>query len=71
MRARSGALFGYMLKMQLPEGRTLELEVASPRKPGEYILELDALREQLAWFSGKTPGSALRLPVTVLPSDDR
>jgi len=27
VRARSGALFGYMLKMQLPEGRTLELVV--------------------------------------------
>ncbi len=49
----------------------LELEIASPRKAGEYILELDALREQLAWFSGKTPGSTLRLPVTVLSSDDR
>ena len=49
----------------------VELEIATPRKPGDYILELDALREQLAWFSGKRPGSTLRLPVTVLPSDDR
>ncbi len=49
----------------------LELEVASPKKPGDYILELDALREQIAWFSARTPGSTLRLPVTVLPSDDR
>lgn len=47
------------------------LEIATPRKPGDYILELDALREQLAWFSGKRPGSTLRFPITVLPSDDR
>ena len=49
----------------------LQLEIATPRKPGDYILEFDALREQLAWFSGKRPGSTVRLPVTILPSDDR
>lgn len=46
----------------------LELEVATPKRPGSYLLELDALRERIAWFSGRTPGSSLRLPVTVLPS---
>ncbi len=46
----------------------LELEVATPKKPGDYVLELDALRERLAWFSGRTPGSSARLPVTVLPA---
>ena len=49
----------------------VELEIATPRKPGDYILELDALRERLAWFSGKRPDSTRRVPVTVLPSDDR
>jgi hypothetical protein len=42
------------------ESVEVELEIATPRKPGEYILELDALREQLAWFSGRDPGSTLR-----------
>ncbi len=49
----------------------VELEIATPKKPGEYILELDALRERLAWFSGRRPDSARRFAVTVLPSDDR
>ena len=48
----------------------LELEVASPKIPGDYILELDALRERLAWFSSRQPDSARRLAVTVLPSDN-
>ncbi len=61
------------LPKDVPAGATvaLELEIATPKRPGEYILELDALREQLAWFSSQRPGSSRRLPVTVLPSDDR
>ena len=49
----------------------VELEIATPKKPGDYILELDALRERLAWFSGRRPDATRRVPVTVLPSDDR
>jgi hypothetical protein len=48
----------------------LQLEIATPKKPGDYLLELDALRERLAWFSLKTPGATVRLPVTVLAADE-
>jgi hypothetical protein len=53
------------------ESVELELEIATPREPGDYILELDALRERVAWFSDRRPGSGRRLAVTVLPSGDR
>jgi hypothetical protein len=51
------------------ESVELELEVATPKRPGDYILEFDALRERLAWFSERTPGSSVRLQVTVVPPD--
>jgi hypothetical protein len=43
------------------------LEIATPERPGRYLLELDALRERQAWFSDRHPGSAPRIPVEVVP----
>ncbi len=48
-----------------------ELEIATPRAPGSYLLELDALRERIAWFSERTPGSTLRLPVEIVAAARR
>lgn len=48
-----------------------ELEIATPRAPGSYLLELDALRERIAWFSDRTPGSTLRLPVEIVAAASR
>jgi hypothetical protein len=40
--------------------------VAAPRKPGDYLLELDMVQESVSWFAqqGSKP---VRLPVTVEP----
>jgi hypothetical protein len=47
---------------------SLEIEIATPRKPGRYVLKVDALRERLAWFDDRNPGSARRLTVDVVPA---
>lgn len=47
---------------------TLELEIATPRTPGRYVLVLDAVRERLAWFADRNPGSARRWTVEVVPA---
>jgi hypothetical protein len=57
--------------MSPPERRSSSSSRSRRRRGQAYILELDALRERLAWFSGRNPGSTHRLAVTVLPSDDR
>jgi len=49
-------------------GETVEVRVsvATPKQPGHYLLEIDALRERIAWFSDRTPGSAVRFPVELV-----
>jgi hypothetical protein len=53
----------------VPAGGEVEvtLEIAAPKRPGRYLLELDALRERQAWFSDRRPGAAPRIPVEVVP----
>jgi hypothetical protein len=43
----------------------LTLEVLAPPQAGRYVLELDAIRERVSWFSRQRPESVLRLPVEV------
>jgi 4-amino-4-deoxy-L-arabinose transferase-like glycosyltransferase len=43
---------------------TLKLAVNAPRKPGNYILELDMLQEGVSWF-GLRGSTTVRLPVRV------
>lgn len=52
------------------ESVEVELEVATPKRAGDYLLEFDALRERLAWFSSRNPASTYRLAVTVQPADE-
>jgi hypothetical protein len=42
---------------RLDPGETLESEMAvqAPAEPGDYILELDLVADQVAWFAGKSP----------------
>ncbi|MCB1009312.1 MAG: hypothetical protein KDB94_10505 [Acidobacteria bacterium] len=59
------------LPANVPAGSTFEatLEVEAPAEPGRYLLELDLVRERVAWFSHRNPGSTLRVPVDVLAAD--
>lgn len=61
------------LPADLPPGDVAarELEIATPRAPGSYLLELDALRERVAWFSQRAAGNTLRLPVEIVPANGR
>jgi hypothetical protein len=56
------------LPRDVPPGDSIavRLEVATPKLPGDYVLELDALRERLAWFSSRRPETTLRHPVRVV-----
>jgi len=59
------------LPANVPAGASFEaaLEIEAPATPGRYLLELDLVRERVAWFSHRNPGSTLRVPVDVLPPD--
>jgi hypothetical protein len=48
------------------ESVEVRLEIATPKEPGDYLLELDALRERLAWFSDRRPETTLRRAVRVV-----
>ena len=45
----------------------VDFEVQAPERPGDYRLVLDAVHEQVAWFSDKNPDVALPRDVRVLP----
>ena len=57
------------LTADLESGGKLELVqvVTPPESPGRYVLELDLVREGVAWFSDRNDGSTLRIPVEILP----
>ena len=44
------------------------LWVDAPQEPGRYLLELDPVREQVAWFSSRNGRDTVRLPVEVVPA---
>ncbi len=44
-------------------------ELATPRRPGRYLLELDAVRERLSWFSEQNPSVTRRIPVEIIPAE--
>lgn len=45
---------------------TVTIPVSAPEKPGDYLLQLDAVRERVGWFSRKNPESVpAPIPVTV------
>ena len=43
----------------------LPLEITAPKEPGDYILEVDLVQEQVAWFSDKGSPTA-RTKITVV-----
>ena len=58
------------LGSDLGSGAELELvqAVRAPQDPGLYHLQLDVVRERVAWFSEKREGNTLEMPVEVLPA---
>ena len=57
----------YGIGKDLKPGEETEvpLLVAAPKEPGEYILEVDLVQEQVGWFSEKGSPTA-RAKVTVV-----
>ncbi|MDX1644499.1 MAG: hypothetical protein R3244_09105, partial [Thermoanaerobaculia bacterium] len=48
------------------ESARLAMEVLAPARPGRYLLELDAIRERISWFSRQNPAAVERLPIEVV-----
>lgn len=46
-----------------------DVTVRAPTKPGDYVLELDAVRESIAWFS-ELGGETRKIPITVAAGND-
>ena len=51
-----------LLPRDVAPGETVEVvfEIATPRAAGSYLLEFDAVREQIAWFSARGAATARR-----------
>lgn len=45
----------------------VEMEIQAPEAPGSYVLELDLVRERIAWFS-RRGANTYKLPVEVEPA---
>jgi len=58
------------LGSDLESGGELEIvqAVTAPEAPGLYYLELDLVRERVAWFSEKNDHGTFRRPVEILPA---
>jgi len=61
------------LPADVPPGAEVEVtfEIAAPKRPGRYLLELDALRERQAWFSERHPVAAPRIPIEIVAAATR
>ena len=55
------------LPRDLAPGASAEvrLELTAPSEPGRYRIELDMVREGVAWFSSREP-SSVEIPLTVM-----
>ena len=47
------------------QAAAVEIEILAPPRGGRYVLELDAIRERVSWFSRQRPEMVLHLPVEV------
>ena len=57
--------YGISKDLRPGEETEIPLAVVAPKEPGEYILEVDLVQEQVAWFSDKGSPTA-RAKVTVV-----
>ena len=58
------------LGADLDSGSDLELvqAVVAPEEPGLFYLQLDLVRERVAWFSDRNAETTLSMPVEILPA---
>ncbi len=58
------------LGSDLDSGGELEIlqAITAPEAPGMYYLELDLVRERVAWFSERNDSNTLRSPLEILPA---
>jgi hypothetical protein len=56
--------FGIPKDVKPGEEVEISLQVTAPKEPGEYVLDLDLIQEQVAWFSDKGSPTA-RTKITV------
>lgn len=61
-----------LLRREVRPGEEIDifLEVTTPSEPGNYLLELDAVRERLSWFSERNPALLVRVPVRIVSFSD-
>ena len=57
--------YGISKDLKPGEETEIPLQVTAPKEPGDYILEVDLVQEQVAWFSDKGSPTA-RAKVTVV-----
>ena len=56
-------------KLHKSVAESLELAVAMPPEPGDYVFEFCLVQESYAWFDQLDPSLALRLPARVLTNN--
>jgi hypothetical protein len=56
--------------IQPGESASVRMEVLAPPTPGRYVLELDAVRERVSWFSRANPDATYRIEVEVVDLAD-
>jgi hypothetical protein len=57
--------YGISKDLRPGEETEVPLAITAPASPGDYILEVDLVQEQVAWFSDKGSHTA-RVKVTVV-----
>jgi hypothetical protein len=57
--------YGLDKNLKPGEATTIPLQVTAPRNPGEYLLDIDLVQEQVAWFSDKGSSTA-KTKITVV-----
>ena len=57
--------YGFDRDLKPGEETTLPLQITAPRTPGEYLLDVDVVQEQVAWFNEKGSPTA-QAKVTVV-----
>jgi hypothetical protein len=60
-----------LLPLPVPPGGRVSVRqrIVAPREPGWYVLELDPVFENVAWFSDKNGGNTYRTQIQVLPAE--
>ena len=63
---REGARSLFATPVEPGKGAGATMKIQTPAEPGDYLLELDLVREQVSWFSDRNPASTRRVPVKIV-----